>query len=74
MRITGSPGPNPSRSAPRGFRELTALAKAFAQTSDLGQNLDACRSGLEVCDLSELSQSESADVAVVRHGRNVSNS
>src|SRR5437588_816773 len=40
---------------------------AFAQASDLGQNLDDCRSGREPCDRSKLSSTEAAKVDTARH-------
>src|SRR5947207_14919589 len=45
----------------------------FAQSPDLAQNLVDCRNGRETCDPSKLSPSQSADVALAGHGRNVSN-
>ena len=45
----------------------------FAQSPDLAQNLVDCRNGREICDPSKLSPSQSADVALAGHGRNVSN-
>ena len=44
-----------------------------AQSSDLAQNLADCKSGWESCDHSRLSQSESADVALIEHRHNVAN-
>src|SRR5579872_1937257 len=46
---------------------------AFAQSSDLSQNLEACKSGSEACDQSRLSAEQLADVALARHARNVAN-
>src|SRR5579864_2759166 len=46
---------------------------AFAQSSDLSQNLAACKAGRTICDRSKLSQSEATDVALAAHGRNVPN-
>jgi len=45
---------------------------AFAQSSDLAQNLADCKNGRETCDRSKLNQLESADVALAGHVRNVS--
>ena len=42
---------------------------AFAQSSDLAQNLDACKAGRPICDKSKLNPTESADVALAAHGR-----
>lgn len=46
---------------------------ALAQSSDLFQNLEACKDGREACDHSQLSHSQSADLALAVHRRNVSN-
>jgi len=43
----------------------------FAQSSDLAQNLTDCKNGWETCDRSRLSQSESVDVALADHLRDV---
>jgi hypothetical protein len=44
---------------------------AFAQSSDLAQNLEACKAGRDICDRSRLTASETMDVALAAHGRNV---
>ena len=46
---------------------------AFAQSSDLAQNLADCKAGRDSCDRSELSQSETTDVALAVHRQNVVN-
>src|SRR5207248_3182155 len=46
---------------------------AFGQSSDLSRNLDACNSGSQSCDRSQLSASQLADVTFAGHGRNVIN-
>jgi hypothetical protein len=46
---------------------------AFAQSPDVAQNLDACKTGRESCDQSKLSDAQSADSALAAHGRNVAN-
>jgi len=46
---------------------------AFAQSSDLSQNLAECKAGRDACDRSKLSQSEASDVALAAHMRNVVN-
>ncbi len=46
---------------------------AFAQSSDLAQNLETCKAGREICDQSKLSAAQLAEVALAAHGRNVVN-
>jgi hypothetical protein len=46
---------------------------AFAQSSDLAQNVAECKAGRDTCDRSKLSQSEATDVALAAHFRNVVN-
>src|SRR5207253_8074504 len=46
---------------------------AFAQSSDLAQNLEACKNGRGACDRSKLTESESAGVALADHQRNIAN-
>src|SRR4029077_5030208 len=51
---------------------------AFAQSpglaqNDLGQNLEACKAGREICDQSKMSPSQLADLTLVLHLRNVAN-
>src|SRR5207302_8340872 len=45
----------------------------FAQSSNLAQNLEACKSGSDSCDQSKLSAAQLTDVALAGHGRNVVN-
>jgi len=44
----------------------------FAQSSDLVKNLEDCKYGVDTCDRSRLTPSQSAAVDLTRHGRNVS--
>src|SRR5438552_15984215 len=46
---------------------------AFAQSANLAQNLEACKSGSESCDQSKLNAAQLTDVALAGHGRNVVN-
>ena len=45
----------------------------LAQSSNVAQNLEACKIGREACDRSKLSQAELREVALAGHGRNVVN-
>ena len=45
----------------------------IAQSSDLAQNLSACKNGWASCDRFKLTQTESEAVAVTSHQREVSN-
>jgi hypothetical protein len=45
----------------------------LAQSSDLSQNLEACKAGREPCDQSKLSPAQMTDVTSARHGRNIVN-
>jgi hypothetical protein len=46
---------------------------ALAQSSDVGQNLEACKAARESCDRSKLSATQLADAALAAHSRNVAN-
>jgi hypothetical protein len=46
---------------------------AFAQSSDLAENLDACKAGRDTCERSRLTPSEATDVVLAAHVRNVVN-
>ena len=58
------------------FRRRAALLTfspmlAFAQSSDIGDNLANCKAGRESCHSSKLTPAESVEVALAAHARNV---
>jgi len=46
---------------------------AWAQSPDVAANFEACKAGRETCDIARLSPSESKELALALHSRNVAN-